>query len=327
MAGVEVVTVSEDEADLRLDRWFRKRYPELGHGRLQKLLRTGQVRVDGKRAGAGDRLVSGQAVRVPPLKIEGAPPPAESAPRPLAPRDAAFIQDLVLYRDDSVIVLNKPPGLAVQGGTGTTRHIDGLLDGLADGGPRPKLVHRLDRDTSGLLVLARTDRAARRLTEAFRGRDVQKLYWAIVMGRPLHPAGLIDQKLAKLPGAKGEVVAEADFGKPAQTRYWTVQGASKLAAWLALVPLTGRTHQLRVHCATALETPILGDGKYGGARSRPAGAPDGLMLHARELALPHPDGGTLRLVAPPPDQLLAAFDWLGFHMGDETEAGLEALPD
>ncbi|WGF88634.1 RluA family pseudouridine synthase [Marinivivus vitaminiproducens] len=322
--GVELVTVTEDEAELRLDRWFRKRYPALGHGKLQKLLRTGQVRVDGKRAGAGDRLARGQAVRVPPLKLEGAPPP-DNGPRPLSDRDADLIRSLVLYRDDSLIALNKPAGLAVQGGTGTTRHIDGLLGGLAEGGRRPKLVHRLDRDTSGLLVLARTDTAARRLTEAFRGRDIQKLYWAIVVGRPLHPAGLIDQKLAKLPGAKGEVVAEADFGKPAQTRYWTVQGASKLAAWLALVPLTGRTHQLRVHCATALDTPILGDGKYGGSRARPSGAPAGLMLHARELSLPHPDGGTLKLAAPPSDQLLAAFDWLGFHMGDETEAGLEAL--
>ena len=308
MSGVELRAVSADEADLRLDRWLRRHYPSLGHGRLQKLLRTGQVRVDGHRAQGQLRLEPGQTVRVPPLPAS----PEDMVARPPRPQDAARLRPLVLFEDDALLVLNKPPGLAVQGGTGTTRHIDAMLADLVGGEERPRLVHRLDRDTSGLLVVAKTAPAATRLTQAFRRHEVDKLYWALVAGRPAEAAGLIDQPLAKQAAARGERMAPDEAGRRARTLYRVVARAGKVASWLALKPLTGRTHQLRVHCL-GLGTPILGDGKYGGAAARLPGAPKGLMLHARELRLPHPHGGTLALTAPLPDSVKAGFAHLGFE--------------
>jgi len=319
MSGVELREVGAEEAELRVDRWFRRHFPDLGHGRLQKLLRTGQIRVDGRRVRADARLGAGQTVRIPPLP--------EAPPRPAAasasPADAARLEPLILYRDDALIVLDKPAGLAVQGGTATARHLDGMLGALASGGERPRLVHRLDRDTSGVLVVARTARAAAALTRAFREHRVEKLYWAIIVGRPQPASGVIDRPLQKGPGVRGETVTLDDRGRPARTAYRTVARAGKVATWLALAPLSGRTHQLRVHCA-AMGTPILGDGKYGGARARLAGAPGGLMLHARALRLPHPDGGTATFTAPLPGAMRAAFDWLGFELDPLPEgAALE----
>ena len=321
MSGVELRAVSADEAELRLDRWFRRHFPGLSHGHLQKLLRSGQVRIDGRRAAAGARLAAGQRIRIPPLGT-----PAEAArsapqPVPVGEADLALLRSLVLHEDQALMVLNKPAGLAVQGGTGTRRHLDGMLQGLAGAGERPRLVHRLDRDTSGLLVVAKSARSAARLTAAFRQHRVGKLYWALVIGRPAPPAGQIDQPLAKQAGAgqagtRGERIAADEEGAPARTRYRTVARAGKLATWLALQPLTGRTHQLRAHCAV-LGTPIMGDRKYGGAAACPDGAPAGMMLHARELRLPHPDGGTLALTAPLGDQLRAGFRWLGFEPDPE----------
>ncbi len=314
MSAVELRTVAADEADLRLDRWFRRHFPEVPHGRLQKLLRTGQVRVDGRRARADARLGPGQTVRVPPL------PEAEATEREVRaarPEDAEYLRDLILHEDDALVVFNKPPGLAVQGGTGTTRHVDGMLGALAGRGERPRLVHRLDRDTSGILVVAKTAAAAARIGQAFRQHRVDKLYWAIVVGRPSQHSGIIDQPLAKQPGQGGEKVEPDPAGQAARTAFRTIARAGKVATWLALNPLTGRTHQLRAHCA-ALGSPILGDGKYGGAAAKLAGAPKGLMLHAREIRLPHPDGGTLHLSAPVSEPMRQAFDWLGFA----PEAGL-----
>jgi 23S rRNA pseudouridine955/2504/2580 synthase len=309
--GGDVRTVSADEADVRLDRWFGRHFPQLGHGRLQRLLRTGQVRVEGKRARANLRLQPGQAVRVPPVELADAPAPAA---RPsLSAKDRAFVRGLVLYEDDDLIALNKPAGLAVQGGTGTTRHLDGLLDALSNDGERPRLVHRLDRDTSGVLVVARTARVAAELTGAFRRHAARKLYWALVAGRPRPSDGLVDAPLMKLPGARGEAVSASEVGRAARTVYRMLDAASKVAAWLALQPLTGRTHQLRVHCAEVLKTPILGDVKYGGPKALLAGAPKGLMLHARLLRLPRPDGRLLEVVAPPPPHLADALAWLGFR--------------
>jgi 23S rRNA pseudouridine955/2504/2580 synthase len=310
LSGVELRRVAAGEVDLRLDRWFKRHFPRLRHGQLQKLLRTGQVRVDGRRAGSDLRLAPGQVVRVPPLpEASERPPPATPAVRP---GDRELLEAMILHRDEALLVLNKPPGLAVQGGTGTRRHVDGLLATLGEGETRPRLVHRLDKDTSGLLVVARTPAAAAKLTEAFRRHRVEKLYWALVVGRP-HPAeGILDQPLAKQASGRGErVEADAD-GRPARTAFRTVARAGKVATWLALVPHTGRTHQLRAHCA-ALGVPILGDGKYGGAAAKPSGAPPGLMLHAREIRLPHPEGGTLQTSAPLPAPLRAGFDWLGIE--------------
>jgi 23S rRNA pseudouridine955/2504/2580 synthase len=313
MSGVETRTVGADEGEVRLDRWFRRHFPEIGHGRLQKLLRTGQVRVDGHRAQANARLSPGQTVRIPPLPADQpSPAPPRVAPDKVDPADAEWLRSRILFEDHALIVLDKPAGLAVQGGTRTRRHVDGMLQAWAAGGERPRLVHRLDRDTSGLLVVAKTPAAATKLTEAFRRHRVDKLYWALVVGRPPEAQGWIDQPLTKQPGRGGERVAASEAGVPARTAYRVVARAGKVASWLALKPLTGRTHQLRAHSAL-LGVPIIGDGKYGGARAHPDGAPKGLMLHARELRLPHPDGGMLEFTALLSDPVLAGFRWLGFE--------------
>ncbi len=323
MSRVTTVSVEPDEAGLRLDRWFKRRFPGLSHGRLQKLLRTGQVRVDGGRAKAGLRLEPGQAVRVPPLGDEAMEPRPKSGRRPERPTvtraDARAIRARVIHRDDHVIVLDKPPGLAVQGGTGTHRHVDAMLDALTfDADERPRLVHRLDKDTSGVLLLARTRVAARHLTGAFRSRRTRKLYWAVVVGAPRPAQGRIDQPLAKGGGPGAEKVApREEGGKRAVTLYRTIERAGNKAAWLALEPLTGRTHQLRVHCRE-LGTPVVGDGKYGGAEAFLIG--DGtsrkLHLHARSIRIAHPAGGTLEVSAPLPEHMRATWDLLGFDEKD-----------
>src|SRR5438132_1596751 len=268
----DTVTVAGEDGSVRLDRWFKRHYPALGHGRLEKLLRTGRIRVDGKRARSGDRVMPGQSIRIPPLEEMTAPAPQAS--RQALPGDETMLRDAVLHRDDAVIVLNKPPGLAVQGGSGTERHLDGLLDGLRFGAAdRPRLVHRLDRETSGVLVIARSATAAAFLTRAFREKTTRKIYWAIVVGRPQLLQGRIALPLAKLPGREGERVrADAEQGKSAITYYAVIESAGAAASWLALLPVTGRTHQLRAHCA-ALGTPILGDAKYGNIAARLAGVP------------------------------------------------------
>jgi 23S rRNA pseudouridine955/2504/2580 synthase len=312
--------VQEDEAEIRLDRWFRRHFPALTQGMIQKLCRTGQIRVDGKRVEAATRLLPGQVVRVPPLP-EG-PPPAPEKPAPdEATRKA--LEAMVVYRDEQVIVINKPPGLATQGGPGISRHVDGMLDGFREaGGERPRLVHRLDMDTSGLLLLARTPGSAAKLAASFRGRDVHKIYWAVVAGRPSPMQGRIEAPLVRFGGLRGgERVAVAEAGEEdaarAITDYRTLDHAGKKLAWLELSPLTGRTHQLRVHC-TALGAPILGDRTYGGERSHVEGFADRLHLHARVLTLPHPAGGTLTVEANLPDHIRVTFRDLGFHAPEAT---------
>jgi len=307
-------TVADDEADLRLDRWFRRHHPALTQGALQRMLRTGQVRVDGKRAETGTRLAPGQVVRVPPMPETPAPPPERPA---VSERDAAMLERMVLYRDGSVIAIDKPHGLPVQGGPGIARHLDGMLDALRFGAEeRPRLVHRLDRDTSGVLLLARTAGAAARLAAAFRGRDARKTYWALVVGRPHPLAGRIDMPLARQGGPRGERTAPAEAGEDgarAVTDYQVVDNARRHVSWLEMSPLTGRTHQLRVHAAAALGCPILGDGKYGGAAAHLEGMSGGLHLHARAIELPHPEGGTLTVAAGLPPHMAESFDFLGFE--------------
>lgn len=312
-------TVTNDEAEIRLDRWFRRHFPGLTQGAIQKLCRTGQVRVDGHRAEAATRLTPGQAVRVPPL------PAAPATPKPPADVDPNVAKDLqraVLYRDDELLVLNKPPGLPVQGGPGITHHLDALLDALRFDGGRPRLVHRLDRDTSGVLVLARTPGVAAKLAAAFRGRSVEKTYWAVVAGRPIPVEGRIDLPLRRTGGPRGERTVKADRDDPdsvhAITEYRTLDNAGQKLAWLELQPLTGRTHQLRVHCV-ALGTPILGDVKYAEPDQNDAfsalvaGLSDRLHLHARALRLPHPTGGFLEVEAEPPAHMRQTFATLGFQ--------------
>jgi len=309
---VETRTVTGDEVDLRLDRWFKRHYPSLSHGRLEKLLRTGQVRIDGSRAKAGERLRPGQLIRIPPL---GDKPAAPRTPRPpVSAADADALRASVLHQDDDIIAIDKPAGLAVQGGSKTTRHLDAMLDALrVKGGERPRLVHRLDRDTSGVMLLARSVAAAARLGKLFRGRDVTKVYWALVVGDPDREEGRIDLALAKRPGPRGEQMAGDMHGQTAVTDFKLIDRVGRQAAWLALRPLTGRTHQLRVHCA-AIGTPILGDGKYGGAEAFLAG--DGiskaLHLHARSLTLPKQGGGELRITAPLPPHMAETWRMFGF---------------
>ena len=318
MSAVETRTVTADEAEIRLDRWFKRHFPEVTHGHLQKLLRTGQVRVDGKRADASTRLAPGQAIRVPPLTMA----PGSDAPRPkpakpvISDKEIAALQARVLYKDDDVIAIDKPAGLAVQGGTGTSKHLDAMLDALRFGAPeRPRLVHRLDKDTSGVLVLARNVFAANRLAETFRGRDARKIYWAATVGVPKPYQGKIDLALAKEGGPHGERVAtDEDEGKKAVTFFSVLENAGKEAAFVALWPRTGRTHQLRVHMA-AIGTPILGDGKYGGQGAFLPGAevPKKLHLHARRLIIPHPrHGRPIDVTAPLPEHMQATWKYLGF---------------
>ena len=312
--------VKQDEAEIRLDRWFRRHYPSLTQVAIQKLCRTGQVRVDGRRVEGATRLLPGQSVRVPPLSTTQARPDARPI-NTLDPRTQKDLERMVLYRDDAVVVLNKPPGLASQGGPGIARHLDAMLDGLRFGSEyRPRLVHRLDRDTSGVLVIARTPGVAARLSAAFRGRTVEKQYWAIVVGRPVPPQGRVDLNLTRVDGFRGERAAVAgeydtDIAR-AITDYRTLDHAGRKLAWLELSPLTGRTHQLRVHCAT-LGAPILGDLPYGteieGRNTASVdGFPDQLHLHARALSLPHPEGGRLTVEADLPDHMQASFRALGF---------------
>src|SRR5260221_2129365 len=314
MTGVETVTVRAEDGAGRLDRWFKRHYPGLSHGKLEKLLRPGQIRVEGKRARAGDPISPGQAIRVPPLP--DTPAPALIAGPRARPQDLALLQDAVIYRDDYAIVVNKPAGLAVQGGTNTERHVDALLDGLRfDSAERPRLVHRLDKDTSGVLLIARNAAAASLFTRAFRDKTTRKIYWAVVVGWPELRQGRIDLGLAKRGGAGRERVhADDEEGKSAITYYRVVDHAGAKASWLALLPVTGRTHQLRAHCA-ALGTPILGDGKYGGTGAQLAGgaAAQQLHLHARSLEIPRPNGGTLRVTAPLPLHMRRTWEFFGFE--------------
>jgi 23S rRNA pseudouridine955/2504/2580 synthase len=333
MSGVENRHVSDSDIDVRLDRWLRRSYPGLTQGKVEKLLRTGQIRVDGHRAKAAHRLSAGQVIRVPPLALSdndgaGAGRTKEKRSRnsESRPEDAARLKEMILYRDDDVIVLNKPAGLAAQGGTGISRSVDGMLGALADGNERPKLVHRLDRDTAGVLVLARSTAVARQLSSAFRGRSVRKIYWAITRGIPDPAEGVIDAPLGKSGGSRERMEVDEADGRRAVTLYRTIDRAGKIAAWVALWPRTGRTHQLRAHCA-AIGTPILGDGKYGGSAAFIEG--DGLArkvhLLARRVVLPHPSGrGVVDVTAPVPDHMAAAFETFGL---DPREAPADPFPE
>lgn len=321
---VEIREVAVAEADLRLDRWFRRHYPQIGFSRLARLLRTGQVRVDGKRAKPGQRLAAGQTVRVPPLDAAEA---AHAAPRPapaeIDESEARALRAAVLYRDDDILVINKPSGLAVQGGSGTRRHLDGMLDALRLGADeRPRLVHRLDKDTSGVLVLARNAAMAARLAALFRGRDVAKTYWALVAGVPDMARGEIALALTKRRGQGGEkMVADSETGQPAVTEYSVVEAIGDRMGWLELHPLTGRTHQLRVHCVE-LGTPIVGDGKYGGSAAFIDGIANRLHLHARAISFRHPaTGKNLRVVAPLSGHMAETWAFLGLDVGTSRDAG------
>ena len=309
-------TVSEDDDGIRLDRWFKRNMPAVSFNIVSRWARTGQLRVDGKRAAPGDRIEAGQSIRVPPPETMPAQAerPKPSAD-PLTEDEHAFVRDMVIYRDAHALVLNKPPGLATQGGTKTTNHLDRLLQGLADqSGQKPKLVHRLDKDTSGVLLVARTARSASHFAKALSGRTARKVYWALVVGVPGSDEGVIDLPLAKQPGTGGEKMhVDQENGLPAKTRWRTIDHAGNRTAWIELQPLTGRTHQLRAHMA-AIGHPIVGDAKYGGADAfLTGGISRKLHLHARRLRVEGPDGRVVDQQAELPPHFAESLATLGFE--------------
>lgn len=327
MAGVEQIEVSDDEANMRLDRWFKVHYPGLAFGRLQKLLRSGQVRVDGGRVKTDTRLIAGQTVRVPPLETDRNTGPL--TPRSIANKDDAdALSQILLYEDDKVLVFNKPPGLAVQGGSGIVRNVDQMLEAWRNKkGEKPRLVHRLDRDTSGVLVVARTRQAAMRLAESFRARETKKTYWALVKGVPARKTGKISNWLVKEPSPDGDRMRVAKHGEAgadhAVSYYRVVDQAGQALSWLEMEPYTGRTHQLRVHAVT-LDCPIIGDPKYFEADQNwefPGGIQKRLHLHARRIVIPHPNSGVIDVTAPLPGHMVQSWNLLGF---DEATAEDEA---
>ena len=314
----DTAVVARDDDGIRLDRWFKRHRPGTPHALIARWARSGDLTLDGKKADVSDRIEAGQRIAMP------VPPAAPSGPRPrkdkpLSPADIALAEAMVIHRDASALVLDKPPGLATQGGTKTDSHVDGLLGALQDGAPvRPKLVHRLDKDTSGALLVARTPRAAAWFAKAFSNRSARKTYWAIVVGVPDIAQGEIDLPLAKQPGSGGEKMHVDEKGLPSKSRYRIIERAGNKAAWVELQPLTGRTHQLRVHMA-AIGHPIVGDGKYGGKDAFLTGTISRkLHLHSRRLRIDHPDGGALDVSAPLPDHFAASLDALGFDpiLGD-----------
>ena len=309
MSGVQMITVAEADDDQRIDRWLRRLFPHVNQGRIEKMCRKGELRLDGGRVKANTRVAAGQVVRVPPL-AESDLKPAEPRVARISEADAKMIRGCVIYKDDDVIVLNKPAGLAVQGGSGTTKHVDGLADALRfDAEEKPRLVHRLDKDTSGVLVLARTRLAAKSLTAAFRHRNTRKVYWALVAGVPTPYLGEIKAGLVKAGGhgssGEGEKmiavhpneIDRTPGAKRAHTYYATLYRVAGRASWVAMEPVTGRTHQLRAHMAE-IGHPIIGDGKYGGSGQENLGDGWGaqlggviskkLHLHARRLVFEHP---------------------------------------
>jgi 23S rRNA pseudouridine955/2504/2580 synthase len=325
MSGVQTLIVEPGEAGARLDKWFKRKFPHVPNGRLQKALRKGEIRVDGGRAKADTRVEAGQSIRIPPL-----PEPEDRKPEPSISReDADFIRSHVIHEDNDVIAFNKPPGLAVQGGSKTTRHVDGLLTAFGKGEQKPKLVHRLDRDTSGVLVTAKTPAAAARLAKAFAARESEKTYWAVVAGVPKPKTGEIKGFLKKdTGGAHGrEQMMPANHGEPgaqhALTRYTVVAEAGQRASWVAMRPITGRTHQLRVHAAI-MGHSILGDRKYTSDRPEPENLSGKLHLHARRLVLPI-GKKPLVLDAPLPDHMAKTFKALGFEPRDIDEMDIAEL--
>lgn len=326
-------SVEPDDDGARLDRWFRRHYPGLTHGRLEKLLRTGQVRLDGRRVDAGARISTGQIIRLPPQvqSLHAAEQNSSTSSQRVRAQshknERISAEALVIHKDSSVLVLNKPSGLASQGGSGIREHVDGLLDQLTFGKKqRPRLVHRLDRDTSGVLLVARTVPAATALAESLRRRDAAKTYWALTKGVPKRRRGTIRSALAKQPAGReekmAEVPADSEGARHAVTEYMVVETVGQEFAWVAAWPVTGRMHQIRVHLAS-LGTPIVGDFKYGGAAARGRGGIENrLHLHARTIDIVHPDGGRLQVTATLPPHMRKSWELLGFDPDAETPFAL-----
>lgn len=332
MSGVQLIEIAPGEGDQRLDRWFRRRFPQVSQGRIEKMCRKGEIRLDGGRVKAATRVEVGQMVRVPPVPDVAAP--ARTTTPQISDADAKMIQRAVLYRDDHILALNKPPGLPSQGGSKQLRHVDGLAEALCFDAPeKPRLVHRLDKDTSGVLLMARTREVAAALGQAFRSRDARKIYWAAVAGQPKPNMGTIRFGLVKAGGdsekmqaVHPDAVSQTDGAKHATTDYAVLSALGTRASWVAMAPITGRTHQLRAHMA-AIGHPIAGDGKYGGSSQENKGDGWGaqlggeisrkLHLHARSLTFIHPvTGNTMMLMAHLPPHMKRTWDMFGWVEGD-----------
>ena len=318
MNQVQKYLVTEDENGLRIDRWFLRKFPLLKNNAIQKILRTGQVRIDGSRTKGSNRLKTGQTIRVPPMDkiIKNIPVNTKPDVSALLNKNRTKIETLVIFRDDDLIAINKPPGLAVQGGTNVVENMDSMLECLRFDGPeRPKLVHRLDKGASGLLLVARNAFSASKITSAFRNRKVLKTYWALVMGIPPKKSGQISATIKKMgsPGRQSMQLTKVE-GKHSKTKFRVLEQAGKRVTWLALEPITGRTHQLRVHC-NLIGTPILGDGKYGGSRAFLENSSNRklLHLHSRSLGFEHPRGGWIKLEAPLSKEMKKSWLNLGFN--------------
>ncbi len=315
MTNERTFTVDGDDDGIRLDRWFKRHQADISFNIVSRWARTGDIRVDGKRAAPGDRIEAGQTIRIPPFEAQPAPSVRPQQRRdPLTDEETDFVRSLVIEQGPHAFVLNKPPGLATQGGTKTHDHLDRLLGGLEDDEDnRPKLVHRLDKDTSGVLLVARSARAAAFFSKSFSGRSAKKVYWALVIGIPPGEEGEIDLPLSKQPGTGGEKMhVDHENGRTAKTRWRMIDRAGNRAAWLELQPQTGRTHQLRVHLA-AIGFPIVGDGKYGGVDAQlTGGISRKLHLHARRLKIDAPDKGLIDVTADLPEHFEQSLEMLGF---------------
>jgi 23S rRNA pseudouridine955/2504/2580 synthase len=318
VTGVQNVAVSADEAGMRVDRFLEARFPGLSFSHIQRIIRKGELRVNGRRAQPKQRLERGQAVRIPPLRLDQGKPPTAASKADATTRD--FLKSITLQEDADVLVVNKPMGLAVQGGSGTTRHLDGMLDVLRDAqGQRPRLVHRLDKDTAGCLLVAKTRFAASALAKIFRSRSARKIYWALVAGVPKPRQGRVSTFLAREEREDDSIMRIARHGEQgaihAVTYYAVVDTAARQLAWLSLKPVTGRTHQLRAHMAH-IGHPIVGDPKYFTKENweLPGGMQNRLQLLARRIVVPHPRGGTIDVTAPLPPHMAQSWNLLGLDV-------------
>ncbi|GAA3851640.1 RluA family pseudouridine synthase [[Pseudomonas] carboxydohydrogena] len=314
---VQTVVVTADENNMRVDRFLEARFPGLSFSHIQRIVRKGELRVNGKRADSKDRLEEGQSVRIPPLKLDA--PKTGGNLSEAATKTLEELRKMILFEDADVMVLNKPAGLAVQGGSGLSRHVDGMLEVMRDAkGQRPRLVHRLDRETSGCLLIAKTRFAASVLTGSFRHRSARKIYWALVAGVPKPKQGRISTYLAKEENEEDSIMRIAEHGDEgaahAVTYYAVVEASAQKLAWVSLKPVTGRTHQLRAHMAH-IDHAIVGDPKYFNKENwqLPGGLQKRLHLLARRIVIPHPRGGVIDVTAPLPPHMLQSWNLLGLE--------------
>ncbi|OJU14537.1 MAG: hypothetical protein BGN84_04675 [Afipia sp. 62-7] len=314
---VQTVVVTADENNMRVDRFLEHRFPGLSFSHIQRIVRKGELRINGKRADSKDRLEEGQSVRIPPLKLDA--PKGGGELSEAATRTLEDLRKMILFEDADVMVLNKPAGLAVQGGSGMTKHVDQMLEVMRDAkGQKPRLVHRLDRETSGCLLIAKTRFAASALTGSFRHRSARKIYWALVAGVPKPKQGRISTYLAKEESEEDSIMRVAAHGDEgaahAVTYYAVVEASAQKLAWVSLKPVTGRTHQLRAHMAH-IDHAIVGDPKYFNKENWqfPGGLQNRLHLLARRIVIPHPRGGVIDVTAPLPPHMLQSWNLLGLE--------------